>query len=67
MRSRFIFPVRFSGCFAYNMVTCKLRGLTDNGLIEVSKGQWVYVFYEVNYGVSTAPLSDKLTLFWVEQ
>ena len=41
--------------------------LTDNGLIEVRSGQWVYVFYEVNYAVSTAPLSDKLTLFWVEQ
>jgi len=40
--------------------------LTDNGLIEVNEGQWVYVFYEVNYAVSTAPLSDKLTLFWLE-
>ena len=41
--------------------------LTDNGLIEVTEGQWVYVFYDVNYGVSTAPAADKLTLFWVEQ
>ncbi len=41
--------------------------LTDNGLIEVTEGQWVYVFYEVNYGVSTAPAADRLTLFWVEQ
>ena len=41
--------------------------LTDNGLIEVTEGQWVYVFYEVNYGVSTAPAADRLTLFWVER
>lgn len=41
--------------------------LTDNGLIEVNEGQWVYVFYEVDHAASTSPLSDKLTLFWVEQ
>ena len=41
--------------------------LIDNGIIEVSEGQWIYVFYEGDYEISMAPSSDKLTLFWVEQ